>query len=450
VLSLNARLLVAATLVLGAFLGLTGLTLDQAFRQSVLENSRERLQTDIYLLLSAADPDERGSLALPEALPEPKLSSPGSGLYAEVRTGEGDEVWASASSVGMAVPYPEPEQPGVPAFVETLAADGSSVLALSYAVTWELGRGEERGYVFSVAESRAGPDAQVAAFRRDLWVWLGVAAGVLLAAQAIVLTWSLAPLRRVAREVREIESGERRELEGEYPRELRLLTQNLNALIRASRTQLERYRHSLADLAHSLKTPLAVLRTSAEDERSQALAGVVIDQVSRMDQTVDYQLQRAAASGRTVLATPVDVADVAERLMDSLQKVYADKSPWLELRVEEDTLFMGDPGDLTEILGNLADNACKWCRKRVEVRARNQEQAEGHRPRLVIEVEDDGPGIPEERRAEVLKRGIRADELVPGQGIGLAVVREIVEEVYKGSVAIAEGELGGTLVRVAL
>lgn len=449
-LSLNARLLIGATLVLVAFLGLTGLALDRAFRQSILESSRDGLQTQIYMLLGAANVDGNEQLFLPDTLPEPRLSTLGSGLYAEVRDGNNAKLWSSPSALGVDIPYPRPTSRGVSAFTETIASDGASVLALGYTVTWELQSGHEQSYTFHIAESRAGIDAQVGGFRRSLWVWLVGAALVLLVAQGVILTWSLAPLRRVARAVREIEAGKRQELAGRYPRELRLLTENLNALIRNSHSRLTRYRDSLADLAHSLKTPLAVLRSATDDDTQHDLIGTVREQVARMDQTVEYQLQRAAASGRSVLSAPVDVHAIAQQVLNSLSKVYREKRPRLELLMEPGTLFPGDRGDLTEIVGNLADNACKWCSERVVIRAPELQPADGSRAALVLEVEDDGPGIAAVDRNAVLRRGVRTNGFVSGQGIGLAVVRELVEEVYGGTVEITDGKLGGALVRVRL
>lgn len=448
-LSLTWRLLLAATAVLAAFLGLTGVALDKAFQNSVLELSRERLEARIYLLLGAAEVDPQGSLSMPQALAESRLSAPGSGAYAAVRASDGGLLWQSESSLGIEIPYPRADRPGRPAFAEVDASDGETLLTLSYPVAWELRDAKERVLVFEAAESRQGIDAQIGAFRRALWGWLVGAAVLLLLAQAAVLLWGLTPLRRVAREIEEIESGEREALTGRYPRELEGLTVNLNALIRNGRVRLQRYRDSLADLAHSLKTPLAVLRGSTErlpDETGETIR----EQVARMDQTIVYQLQRAAASGRSALAMPVEVAPVAERIKRSLDKVYAEKGLAIELDIEEGAVFVGDPGDLTELLGNLLDNACKWARRGLRLRVHNLNGTSATRDRLLVEVEDDGPGIAEAQRAKVLERGVRADSLVPGQGIGLAVVREMVEEVYGGSIEIDASDLGGALVRLTI
>ncbi len=449
-LSLNNRLLLAASLVLAAFLGLTGLALDQAFRESTLASGRERLQTRIYMLLGATDIDADGRLTLPDALPESRFSTPGSGLFAQVTAQEDRPIWSSPSMLGVGIAFPEVTEPGEPAFDEVEATDGSRLFGLSFKVIWETEPGSERHYVFQVAESQADFTEQVTGFRHTLWLWLAGAATVLLAVQGLVLAWTLTPLRQAARDVREIEMGKRSELSGPYPRELRPLTGNLNALIRHDRAHLRRYRASLDDLAHSLKTPLAVLRAGVEDSPAEGLAETVREQIERMDRTVAYQLQRAAASGRTTLTNPVPLKPAADSILNSLHKVYRDKKVTSGVQVDSETRFYGDEGDLIEILGNLTDNAFKWCRYRIRLKAYNRKGQETGVKSLVLEVEDDGPGIPVNARATILDRGVRADSFTQGHGIGLAVVRELVEEVYSGRLEIGDSSLGGASVKVSL
>lgn len=443
--SLSRRLALVAACVLAGFLGLTGSVLDRAFRVSVEDAVREKLQVQIYLLLSAAEMDKTGRLWMPDVLPEPKLSSPASGLYAAIARPGGLAIWQSLSVAGRKIQYPTAGEGGEPVFALVEAGD---VYALTYPVTWELADGGERSLELRVAETRAAADAQVGRFRRSLWTWIGLAALALLAVQAAVLRWGLAPLRRLAGEIRDIEGGARVGLGDAYPRELLAVTRNLNALLASGGARLQRYRDSLADLAHSLKTPLAVLRSVADDRLPKEQRAMVIEQVERMDQAIAYHLQRGAAAGRTLLSASVDPRDALGRIGASLSKVYAAKSVALDVAVEPGTTFLGDPGDLIEILGNLLDNAFKWSRGQVRVRVRSIEAGDSARRRLIVEVEDDGPGIPERHRRRVLERGGRADELVPGQGIGLALVRDMVEKAYGGSIALDTSPLGGALVRV--
>ena len=436
-LSLNARLIVSASVVLAAFLGLAGLALDRAFRDSALAGVHDRLQSRVYALIAAAEPDGE-TLSLPEALPESGFSVPQSGVYATIVDAAARPLWRSRSSLGLEIDYPAPALPGVAVYGLTRGSDGTEFFAIAYAVRWALDTGIERDFVIQVAEDRTPYEAEIARFRGSLWVWLAGAAIVLLAVQGAVLRWSLAPLRQVTREVAEIEAGGKHSLDGHYPRELQPLTQNLNLLVSNSAAQLERYRNALGDLAHSLKTPLAVLRNEIEDlpEESRPRHNLS-EQIARMDRTVQYQLQRAAVSGRTALAPSVRIAPVAERIRRSMLKVYADKDIDIELAVDPHCRFRGDEGDLTELLGNLTDNACKWGNRRVRL--------SGIRAgaKLTLKIEDDGPGLPQDALEELRARGARGDTSVPGQGIGLAIVDELVERVYGGTFNVDKSPLGG-------
>lgn len=441
--SLTTRLVLAGALVLTAFLGLTGFVLERAFRVSVEDAVREKLQVQVYLLLGAAELDDEGRLLMPDVLAEPRLSSPSSGLYAEIAQSGGATIWQSPSSVGQSLPFPSVKG-GLDPLFEPIA--NGAFYALSYPVIWELTQGGERELEFRVAESRAIADGQVQVFRRTLWTWFGAVAAALLFAQAATLRWGLAPVRRLAGEIGDIERGERNNLGEGYPSELRRVTENLNGLLITSRARVARYRDALADLAHSLKTPLAVLR-SASDEETSAPRDLVTEQVARMDQAIAYHLQRAAAAGRGGLSAAVNPGDALERVSASLRKVYAEKPVRLDLNIDSRAVFLGDLGDFIEISGNLLDNAFKWCRAQVRVGVRSLEEDDPGRGRILVEVEDDGPGIPEGFRPQVLERGARLDTLVPGQGIGLALVRELVEKAYGGSLTLEDSPLGGIRVR---
>jgi len=448
--SLSGRLLIGASVVLAAFLGLTGLSLDRAFRDSALAAVQDRLQAQVYMLLGAVNLDAFNRLTLPQSLPEARFSTPDSGLYADLMDSQGKLVWHSPSLLGLALPFfPAVRNPGDTQFAPLESSDGTPLFVLAFTVSWEVAHNQYQLYTFRVAEARRDFDDQVWSFRRGLWGWLLASTGVLLAAQGLILRWSLQPLRQVAAEVKEIETGRRDELSSGYPEELQPLTMNLNALLRQGRAHLERYRNALGDLAHSLKTPLAVARGALENDADpDELRRTLGEQMERMNRTVDYQLQRAAAAGRIALSAPLPVAPIARKILDSLAKVYAGRALQLRSEITATTVFYGDEGDLLEILGNLADNACKWCRRQVVVRAWPADQ--GERTELVVEVEDDGPGIVADQAPLLLNRGQRADPTVAGHGIGLAVVRDLVEEVYYGRLEIGQGELGGARVRARL
>lgn len=442
-LSLNARLNISAGVVLAGFLGLAGLALDRAFAESALAGVRDRLQNRIYALITAAELNG-DALIMPDALPEPRLSQPQSGIYARVADEAGRTLWRSRSSLGLDILYPAPGPPGVAAFSDT-HADEVPLFSIAYAAHWAPAKGPELRFVFQAAEDRKPYEDEIARFRGALWGWLAGAAVILLAVQGLVLRWSLAPLRRVTREIADIEAGKITALEGDYPRELERLTANLNLLVANSGAQLERHRNALADLAHSLKTPLAVLRNEIEALPPDSDARrTLAEQIERMDRTVQYQLQRAAASGRTALTPSVPVAPVAARVRASLLKVYAGKALDFEINLSPELRFRGDEGDLTELLGNLLDNACKWATRRVRIRGHHSGGA------LTLEIEDDGPGLSAAALGALSARGARGDPSVPGQGIGLAVVEELVTRIYGGQLIADKSTLGGARIRISL
>ena len=436
--SLQGRLTVAVGAVLAVFLVLAGLALERAFQRSVEAGLRHSLQARVYLLLGAAELAPDGGLEMPARLPEPRLGTPDSGLYAAIRGADGRLLWRSESSLGRDIDYPSADTPGRAVSAPVASAEGAHLQALAYPVAWELADGRSRQIDILVAERRSAAGLRIAEFRRTLWGWFAAVFVLLLVALAALLRWGLAPLRRAAREVAGIEAGARERLGTDYPRELQPLTQNLNALLASSAARLQRYRDALADLAHSLKTPLAVLRADDADPQ-------VREQAERMQRAIDWHLRRAAAAGQSGLAQRVELDAAVERVAGALAKVHADKPVTLEREIAPDSVFYGDPEDLVELLGNLLDNAWKWCSARVRVRA--TAVAGGG---IEIEVADDGPGIPADHRRAVLERGVRADERVPGEGLGLHLVRSMVEEVYAGTVELGPSDLGGLCVRVRL
>jgi len=259
----------------------------------------------------------------------------------------------------------------------------------------------------------------------------------------------------MARDLKSIESGAGEELQGLYPRELKSVTDNLNLLIKSERKQQARYRTTLGDLAHSLKTPLAVITGVAEKLSSAKSNGLPADtvrqidtveeQLDRMNQIISYQLQRAVqAKGASALARQVKVSSVIERILQALDKVYAAKAMTHTESIDEQAVFFGDERDLMEIMGNILDNAYKYGHGKLQITV---EVISAGREQLSIVVEDDGPGIADDQRQFVLQRGARADTLAQGQGIGLAVVTDIVDS-YGGLIDVGNSRLGGARIQI--
>ena len=441
-LSLQNRLLVTATIILPVFLGLTGLALDQAFQNSAEAAEEGRLQGELYGLLGAAELSRQDGLVMTGDLAEPLFSQPQSGLVGQIINQQGELVWQSPSALGIALPALAKLEIDESRFQRGLVND-LPWFSYSYGVAWVDENDGEHRYTFRVMESPRIYDQKLTQFRQTLIVWLGAATLLLLILQVFVLRWSLAPLRRIEDELQEVEKGDREQLTEDYPRELNGLAAGLNLLLANERRHLQRYRNSLADLAHSMKTPLAVLRGLAESKQSAAGSSQVIEhEVSRMDNIVEYQLQKAAASGRASLGAGISIKPVVKRLLTSLRKVYRDKSIAYQEDIDEAAIFRGEEGDLMEVIGNLLDNASKWCRAKVSINVAQTLAATGKHGGLIVTVEDDGPGIAGEQAEHLLQRGIRGDTQTPGHGIGLAVVREIVEA-YGGSLTIARSTMGG-------
>jgi two-component system, OmpR family, sensor histidine kinase PhoQ len=435
--SIRVRLLLGAALVLLTFLTGAGLAVQRANAESVRTAYFGRLQSTIYLLLAAAELDAGGALVMPPAFAEPRLSLPGSGLYAGIHNALPGEQWQSASSLGRQLPFQRSLQTGQWRN-EAVEGPGASFLSVSYAVTWKASA-REAPLVLTVLEDRAAFDREVGVFTRTLWLWLGGVAALLLLAQLWLLRWGLAPLRQVASEIRRIEEGGQSRIEGRYPAEISGLTDNLNALIQQERVRQTRHRDALSFLAHSLKTPLAVLRSAlAEPDH---LPATVAQQVSRMDDIVQHQLGRAITGGAARFAPPLALAPIVQRIRDALAKVYAEKALDFSVECPLELAWRIDEGDLFEMLGNLLDNAAKWARSRVGVRLWREAG------RLCIRIEDDGPGFSDTE--SVLRLHVRGDERVPGHGVGLAVVSDLVAS-HQGELTLSRSSMGGGRVDIVL
>jgi two-component system sensor histidine kinase PhoQ len=446
--SLRARVVLWVSVALVVLFAATGVVLDVAFRNSIDEARREVLEAQMLGLIAAVD-DSSGELAVPAADNDidSQLRVPNSGVFAAVYSDDGRAVWQSLSLLGRDFPIDYLAVVGEERF-ERLDPPGFPPLeALLKGIGWEFPDGRAGDYTFAIALSLEPYNERQAAFRRILIGWfLGITL-TMLAVLSGLLTFVLLPLKRLERQVREVEAGERVKLTGRYPSEIVGLADNLNTLIDTERRRLARYRNTLDDLAHSLKTPLAAMRTLLAEQRAKAAEPVqdaLERELERMDQRVSYQLRRARATGATGLGTePVAVAPIVDDLKQTLDKVYREKRVACSVEVAPGAVFRGDPGDLTEVLGNLMDNGYKYCKSRVRVQARSTPE------RLVIIVGDDGRGITAEEAQTLFQRGKRADESVPGQGIGLAVVRETVE-LYRGTLDVGRSELGGAELRVEL
>jgi two-component system sensor histidine kinase PhoQ len=446
--SLTRRLLLTVFTVIVVFFALTVFLLDTVFRHSAEQALRDVMDAQMVALIAAADPDGPESVT-PTALLDPRFDTPGSGLYAEIRSASGESIWRSQSTTGTPVQFGPALDVGARKFIFTDIADADVRLAVaSRGISWDI-HGKPARFTFSVASSLETYEAQIQSFRQQLVGWFAGLAGLLVVTLAGLLRWLSQPMRRLESEIKDVEAGKRETLGDNWPRELTAVTSNLNALLDGERQRIKRYRDTLGNLAHSLKTPLAVMRQSlgsVDGGTKQALNA----EIDRMTDIIEHQMKRAVTSGGVLLGqAPVDLAPVVTELRVALIKVYGNKDLSFETSVAAGAQFIGDRADVTELLGNLLDNACKWCRSRVRIAASIEADGTDSRHALRVVIDDDGPGIAESDRAKVLRRGGRADEATPGHGIGLSMVHETVA-LYGGTMRIDASSFGGARFELAL
>ncbi|MFO7602969.1 MAG: ATP-binding protein [Gammaproteobacteria bacterium] len=431
-------MLISTGVLLLVFLLITATALERAYYRSAHTALEEQLWSQLYVLLAAADVSATGKLSMPARLMETRFSLPSSGLYAHVIDAQGTLLWKSLSTLSVRIPSPIQLPPGEQQFRhETLSHDDFYIL--SYGIQWSLAD-TAIPLTFNIALDLNSFNKQIRNYRTTLWGWLGGMAILLLISLLLTLRWGLRPLQQVARELAKIHRGQSRKIAGDYPREIQGLTSNLNTLLEHQQQQQNRYRDALADLAHSLKTPLAVMRGNLASQNS---AAENLEQIERMDKIIGYQLQRASTAGPSLSQQHIQILQLIEKISHALGKVYRDKNIHFELDIPSDTRLRMDEGDFMEFMGNLLDNAAKWCRQQVRI------SVVSHDRTIEISVEDDGPGVQPEARAAVLQRGQRADSTTPGQGIGLAVVMDIVRA-YAGHLSIRDSRLGGARLTIAL
>lgn len=437
--SLSRRLLISVAVPLALFFGVMMGVLDRGFRTLSGHQLQALLDSQIVTLIAAAEPDPAGGYQAPLNGLDTRLASPDSGLYAQIRSN--NQVWRSPSLAGVPLDFGPPLAQGEREFSDAVVGH-TRVEIESRGISFQ-DDPKQPGHAltFSVAQSLTPYEQQLWIFRSKMLGWFTGLMALLLLSLAVLLRRVLAPLRRLEREVHEVEEGRSEVLGSGYPRELSGVARHLNALLVGERKRVARYRDTLGNLAHGLKTPLAVMRSALHSDVGSGTATRTIGtEIDRMTDIIEHQLKRAASGGALLGQAPVSVAAAAAELRGALLKVYSRKDLSIELAIQEGSHFIGDRGDFTELLGNLLDNACKWCREKVRISALVEGGRDGES--LALTVEDDGPGIAEENRAKVLERGVRTNETMPGHGLGLAMVHDTVD-LYGGKLTVDESLLGG-------
>ncbi len=445
--SLASRLILSATLVSIVLLAITGLVLASLFSAALERNFDHRLRAVADGLLANLEVNGAGTPSLATALADTRFNLPLSGWYwqvmpLETRAEAGGLASASLLEQRFVVPeaaMADRKPDGVVAF-DLRDANGANLRAIEQVFTLP---GSARRYSVLVAGNFDELHAEVSAFNRALVVSLLVLGLGLVLAILIQVRFGLRPLRRLEKNLLAIRQGKAEQLNGAYPAEIEPVAVELNLLIQSNTEIIERARTQVGNLAHALKTPLSVLTNEAAGQDSP-LAAKVKEQAGLMREQVNLYLDRARRAARAQgIGAVTEVKPVLDALARTLERINRDKGVSVSVNCEEGLKFRGEKQDLEEMVGNLLDNACKWARHQVDVHARlAPEMASSGRQFLSIDVEDDGPGLPPEKRADALKRGQRLDETKPGSGLGLSIVSETAA-MYSGALNLDDAKIGG-------
>ncbi|MFN3521901.1 MAG: ATP-binding protein [Phenylobacterium sp.] len=448
--SLVRRLVILAAGWSLAVLLVTAIVLAMLFQQAALRRFDQGLSELIDNLLAGATIGENQEVIAP-ALTDLRALRAYSGKYwqlAEPASGGAVRVlvrsrslWDSELKAPADIVAEVAATPGRPVVYDTRGPLNEPLRAMASQARLP---GREAPVIFMAAEDRSPVDRDVRGFIAATALAFALLAAGMIAAVVVQVRVGLAPLFDLRREVASVRRGKAERLVRTYPTELAPLADELNALVAHNQEVVERQRTHVGNLAHALKTPLSVMSTEAEQQPGP-LAEVVARQAEAMRRQVDHHLRRARAAARTQgQGERTSVAEVLDELARTLERIFQDKGVTVDWDADEELFFLGERQDLLEIAGNAMDNACKWCRGRVRVRARPLSPT-----RFSLVIEDDGEGLPAERREEVLQRGARLDEAAPGSGLGLNIVDELARA-YGGALRLGDAPLGGLAVELEL
>lgn len=436
--SLKVRLLLMTSIILIMLAISGGFLLVQSFSVVQIKALKERLKVHSYSILAQVE-FENHQLLLDKNLSDQHFNQPNSGLYAIILNEKHQRAWASISA--RTLPNFSPSIINVGQWQYSLAKNGDEELFIArYGVS--LGSDIDSTFNILLIEDMKAINQDLSEYRNTLISILCSAAIFLFMMQLIILRWGLKPLHQLSIDLKDIQAGDKSKLAGNYPKELRPLTSNLNHLLKVEQNQRDRYRNSLADLSHSLKTPISVIQGILYKENiNKADHHYMQSQVSKMTNTIRYQLQRAVHGFQGLHINKTPVSPMVNSIIDAMHKVYADKNISIELTLDQECYFQGDENDLIEILGNLIDNACKYCKSNVAIKISYSGK------NLELYFSDDGIGIPALQRDIILQRGVRLDTVETGQGMGLALVKEILDA-YQASIDISDSMLGGACFKI--
>jgi signal transduction histidine kinase len=433
-----------------AILVVAGFVLSTIQRRVTERSFDERLQVYVQTMAANIAVRNENNVIDPFGLGDPRFSLPLSGWYWQVTRSDVDppDITTSISLFGGRLPRIEEVTTTAngkdPSEGYVTGPDERRLRMLERSL--EMPDGAK--YLVQIAANSEEIEANVESFRWAMTVSFALLALALGVTTAFQVRFGLLPLARLSNAIGAIRRGATDRIDGRYPDDLAPLASEVNLLIDANREILERARTQVGNLAHALKTPLSVLVNEAANDDT-SLAGKVREQTTLMRDQVNWYLDRARAAARAgSIGIVSDVEPVIRGLERAFLKIYADKALAFEIAVPEDLKFRGERQDLEEMIGNLMDNAAKWADRAVRVSGRLMTE-ETQRVLIEIEIDDDGPGLPPETRADVIKRGRRLDESKPGSGLGLSIVADLAS-LYGGSLALDVAEIGGLRVRLRL
>lgn len=451
--SLAFRLFATAAAWTLLVLPVAGLIIYSLIANHILDGFESQLKTYVWVVQAESIGDNNEPVK-PTNIGEPLFGVTNSGWYWQVRPLSGGSGPLLVSDSLATASLPSPTEQKVKADEDGfLWLDVTGPLGQPLRVVERIGYlgDEEAGHLYSfiVAGPLDWPQSRIQSFGLTVAISLALAGLGLLAATFFQVRFGLAPLANVEKGLADIRSGVAQRLEGELPREIAPLQTELNALIASNHEIIERARTQVGNLAHALKTPLAVITNEAE-ERDTAFAKKVAEQAELMRGQVSLYLDRARMAARAgTIGRVTEIAPVAEALKRTLERINREKDIEIDVDCVEGARFRGEQQDFEEILGNLLDNACKWCRGHVRLRVveSDNDVRTGRPAGIRILIDDDGPGLPADKRELIRKRGVRLDETKPGSGLGLSIVADLVRS-YRGNLRLENSDLGG--LRVAL
>jgi signal transduction histidine kinase len=445
--SLSSRLIISSAVVSIVLLAATGLLLASLFTAALERNFDQRLRSVLDGLLASVEVDGAGNPKLSRPLTDPRFILPLSGWYWQVVPEGGGRDLASSSLLEQRLVVPRNAERGSDGLAAFSLKDTTGVKLRALEQVFTL-PGSDRRFSIFVAGNFDELSGEVTAFNRALVASLVLLGAGLLIATLVQVRFGLKPLRGMQANLSEIRQGRAEQLKDGYPSEIQPVADELNLLIQSNVEIVERARTQVGNLAHALKTPLSVLTNEAA-RQDDPLAQKVREQTELMRDHVSLYLDRARRAARAQgIGQVTDVKPVLDALARTLERIHRERGIAIIVTCPDSLRFRGERQDLEEMVGNLLDNACKWAQARVSLSAAPAAEGAG-RSFLGIVVEDDGPGLPADKRAEALKRGRRLDETKPGSGLGLSIVSETAA-MYGGSVALEDAALGGLRVRLVL